>query len=129
MKKYLLLFLLVFPASAHAEEPKTVSWYISHPQELQEKLAWCDQSADRRDSVECKNAVSAKWGKGSAQVPDLPVNDPPKSADWYSHHRDEMKARLAWCNDSADRAELQDCRNAAQANHKRWGQRAGVPKF
>lgn len=131
MKKYsfFLCLALAFPGFAQAEEPGTVSWYINHPLERQEKLNWCQQSADRQATVDCQNAVSAKWQRGTAQVPELTANATPKPVDYYLQNRDEMKARVTWCNDSADRAKLQDCVNAAQANHKRWGQRAGVPKF
>ena len=131
MKLFLFMLCLAIslPVLAHAQEPKSVSWYINHPDERQEKLSWCEQSTDRQTTVECQNAVSAKPGRGQAQVPEVTANTTPKTAAYYLQHKEELKARIAWCNDSADRAKLQDCVNAAQANHRRWGQRAGGPKF
>jgi len=131
MLKFFLACCLVIGLSgiAQAESPKTVSWYLNHPEEMKEKAAWCSESADRNSTVECRNVVSAKWGRGKKDVPDLEPNSSPKSAEWYLAHSDEMKARLAWCNDSADREQTPDCQNVHQANHKSWGQRKGVPKF
>lgn len=37
-----------------------VSWYVAHAGEMQSKVAWCLNDADRRQSSDCQNAEEAK---------------------------------------------------------------------
>lgn len=41
------------------EEVKTKEYYIQHDAERTEKLAWCEESADREATTNCSNAHSA----------------------------------------------------------------------
>jgi len=59
------------------EEVKTKDYYVQHEAERTEKLAWCEESADREATTNCMNAHEAKekidfealYGEG------IPVDD------------------------------------------------------
>jgi len=64
-------------AGCGEEEVKTKDYYMKHEAERIEKLAWCDESADRKATPNCSNAHSASekiklkqlWGEG------IPMDD------------------------------------------------------
>lgn len=45
------------------EEVKTESYYVEHKAERIEKVSWCKESADRRKTVNCQNAINANEGE------------------------------------------------------------------
>jgi hypothetical protein len=61
LKKVILvaLFGAALIGCSKEEEVRLVDYYLEHEQEREEKLAWCKQSADRRQTVNCQNALSA----------------------------------------------------------------------
>ena len=122
MKKMALFFgiAIMLPFAAFADSPKTVSWFMNHPAELKDKLNWCQKNPNDSASLECQNAVAAKWERGFKDVPDLGPNKTPKTVTWYVEHQDEMKTRIRWCNDSVERADTEDCKNANRANNQSW---------
>ena len=62
MRKVIFVALLgaALIGCTEEEEVRLVDYYIEHKQEREEKLAWCKQSADRRQTVNCQNASSAQ---------------------------------------------------------------------
>ena len=53
-----------------------------------------------------------------------------RTVDWFLENKDALKATLKECNNNPGQFRNDpNCVNAAEANHKSWGKRAGVPKF
>jgi hypothetical protein len=62
-----LTMLLIMAATAlaagctqEANNHKTISWYIEHPNERGAKLKWCKDDAARMASPDCLNAIAAE---------------------------------------------------------------------
>ena len=75
MKKLTILTVVLgtlFLAGCNGEAVKTKDYYMKHEKARTTKLTWCDQSADRNETTNCKNAFSAEqevefdtlYGKG-----------------------------------------------------------------
>ncbi|MCT7947688.1 EexN family lipoprotein [Shewanella septentrionalis] len=62
MKKTLGLMGLIglLSACSPSEPTLEVSHYKANDAERETKLAWCNESADRKDTVNCKNAEAAR---------------------------------------------------------------------
>lgn len=62
MKKTLLLvgIATLLSACSPSEPTVNVSDYKANNAERETKLAWCNESADRKDTVNCKNAEAAR---------------------------------------------------------------------
>jgi len=61
-KKYILVSVFVFFLYGCSEEVKTVSYYKDpkNAEELDEKILYCKDSADRMRTTNCSNAMGAK---------------------------------------------------------------------
>ena len=54
-------WLIVAAGCSRNEEPvHPVSWYLEHTNEMQAKVAWCVDDADRQHTSDCMNATEAK---------------------------------------------------------------------
>jgi hypothetical protein len=42
------------------QSTRPVSWYLEHTREMQAKVAWCVDAAERQRSPDCSNAIEAK---------------------------------------------------------------------
>lgn len=45
--------------------------------------------------------------------------EPAPTVSWYLEHSDELKAKVAWCEDDAARRASDDCQNAIAANARK----------
>jgi hypothetical protein len=54
-------WLMVLVGCAKNEEPANpVSWYQQHEADMQAKVAWCRDDAQRQRTPDCQNAAEAK---------------------------------------------------------------------
>jgi hypothetical protein len=44
----------------HEDTAHPVSWYLQHDTEMQAKVAWCVDDAERQHTPDCMNAAEAK---------------------------------------------------------------------
>jgi hypothetical protein len=56
-----VVWLMAVTGCGKNEEPAhPVSWYLQHDSEMQAKVAWCVEDAERQRSPDCLNAAEAK---------------------------------------------------------------------
>ena len=57
------------------ESPKTLTWYQAHPQELEEKVRWCEDDPNRRNIPDCRTALVAAGRKQMGTMSEAPALD------------------------------------------------------
>ena len=63
MTRQTLMVVLIFAAAGcgkNAAAEQSVSWYLQHWGDMQAKVAWCMDDAERQRSPDCLNATEAK---------------------------------------------------------------------
>jgi hypothetical protein len=71
-----VVWLLLEAGCGKPEEPEhPVSWYLEHKTDMQAKVTWCVDDAERRRTPNCQNAMEAKRRLALGSQKDLPPID------------------------------------------------------
>jgi hypothetical protein len=63
IKKSLMTVLWLCAAAGcgkHKDAEHPISWYLEHSADMQTKVAWCIDDAERQRTADCQNAIEAK---------------------------------------------------------------------